>query len=224
MLGKWPETLWKKYKVTHEVYEDLLYKSRDGVVSRKRNLEACRQREEQQAARQALEERVKRIRGNPELFKPFPEVPEAKAWLNVFNQDAVRYPILIVLGPSRSGKTEWAKSLFQRPLELKVGSLDHFPDRLREFRRGWHDALVLDDVRDMAWVVRHQEKLQGKYDVELEFGSTPGGHLAYSLDLFALPVVVTVNYSTANLGLLLTDDFLSNPGNRVLVKFERPLF
>ena len=140
-------------------------------------------------------------------------------WLRQFDCDALRYPILIVLGPSRAGKTEWAKSLFASPLEIKIGSLTFFPDKLQEFKRGVTDGLVLDDVRDLQFIVDHQEKLQGKYDCLVEFGSTTGGTCAYRLDLFRIPVVVTVNYSTANLQWLEEHDWLGNPGNRVVVRF-----
>ena len=36
----------------------------------------------------------------------------------------------------RAGKTEYAKSLFQRPLELKISSLEFFSDTMRQFGRG----------------------------------------------------------------------------------------
>lgn len=219
VLGKWPETLWKQRKISNSVYERYLYLSRDGVVSRHRNLTLCREQEQRLEAEAAVQERIKRIRGNPELFQPFPEIPSARNWLQQFEKDALRYPILIVLGPSRKGKTEWAKSLFKHPLELKIGSLTFFPDSLRAFKRGFHDGLILDDVRDLQFVVDNQEKLQGKYDCLVEFGSTAGGTCAYHLDLFGIPVVATINFSTKNLQFLDAHDWLANPGNRVLVHF-----
>ena len=166
-----------------------------------------------------MEARVKRIRANPHLFQPFPEVPAAAAWLERFKVDALRYPLLVALGPSGTRKTEWAKALFKKPLEVKVGSLQHFPERMRSFMRGVHDGLVLDDVRDFQFLVDHQEKLQGKYDALVEFGSTPGGHLSYQKDLFAVPVVVTANLTTANRSFLTDNDYLGNPENRVVVHF-----
>ena len=219
VLGKWPETLWKQRKISNSVYERYLYLSRDGVVSRHRNLTLCREQEQRLEAEAAVQERIKRIRGNPELFQPFAEIPSARSWLQQFEKDALRYPILIVLGPSRKGKTEWAKSLFKHPLELKIGSLTFFPDSLRAFKRGFHDGLILDDVRDLQFVVDNQEKLQGKYDCLVEFGSTAGGTCAYHLDLFGIPVVATINFSTKNLQFLDAHDWLANPGNRVLVHF-----
>jgi hypothetical protein len=98
VLGAWPEKLWKQYKVSTAVYEDLLFKSRDGVPSRKRNLDLCREHDEQVATRQAIDERTTRIRSNPEIYRPFPEVPAAKEWLELFKKDALRYPILVVFG------------------------------------------------------------------------------------------------------------------------------
>ena len=70
VLGKWPETLWKQRKISNSVYERYLYLSRDGVVSRHRNLTLCREQEQRLEAEAAVQERIKRIRGNPELFQP----------------------------------------------------------------------------------------------------------------------------------------------------------
>ena len=219
VLGRWPESLWKARKLTHATYEHYLYACRDGVLARKRNLDACRDRETEKHERQEMDAVVHRIRSNPTIFRPFPQVPAARAWQAKFGQDALRYPILVVLGPSSSGKTEWAKSLFKNPLELKVGSLEHFPDGMRAFTRGVHDALVLDDVRDLKFVVEHQDKLQGKYDAHIEFASTPGGQCSYKKWLFKVPTIVTINFSTRNLELLEHSDWLGKDANRVVIHF-----
>ena len=68
------------------------------------------------------------------------EVPEVTAWLQLFQHDALRYPVLLLLGQSMSGKTEFANSLFKKPLELKIGPLLHFPDKLRSFDRKMHNG------------------------------------------------------------------------------------
>ena len=246
--GRWPYNLWQAHKLAHDVYNDYLFRCRDGVIYRKRNLEACKEEEEQRAQQAEVDARVKRIRSNAALFQPFPVVPEAQAWLKGFHADELRYPIMLVLGRSHTGKTEWACSLFQRPLKLKVGGLEHFPEGMRNFKRGYHDGIVLDDLRDLNFLVVHQDrgratmwrigrvrgnptyvahggpglvedKLQGKYDGATEFASTPSGQHAYFRDLFAVPVVATANFSTANLHLLDQDDFLANPKNRLLVPF-----
>ena len=62
---------------------------------------------------------------------------------------------------------------------------------MRSFRRGVHDALVLDDVRDMEFLSSHQEKLQGKYNIASEFATTTGGTTAYHLYLFRIPAATS---------------------------------
>ena len=59
-------------------------------------------------------------------------------------------------------------------------------------------------------------------DHRSEFASTEGGTCAYSLFLFAVPFVVTVNFSTLKLDLLDTHDFLGNPANRVVLELREP--
>ena len=190
------------------------------MQSRKRNLDQVRAWEEEReedAERAAATQRVR-----AKLFKPFDEVPAATAWLSLFSQELDRYPFLVVLAPSRAGKTEWAKSLFKEPLVLAVGDLEHFPDAMRTFNRKRHDGIILDDMRDFYFCVRHQEKLQGKVDTKTEFASTPSGNYSFSKWLWRVPIVVTANYTTKNRNLLEENDFLANEDNRVVVERSAP--
>lgn len=218
--GAWPEKLWKQRKLSTAAYKSYLYLTRDGVPGRVRNLNEVQEEESRLELQQELEENVKRVRSNPEVYRPFAENPQATTWLKLFEADKLRYPILMVLGASLSGKTEWSKSLFKVPLELKIADLGHFPDKLREFDRKKHDGIVLDDIRDLMFLADVQDKLQGKYDTLLEFASTPGGQCKYSKYLFKVPIVATANYSTKNLNFLETHDWLSKPGNRTVVHFS----
>ena len=220
MLGAWPEKLWKQRKLSNQVYRDYLFKTRDGVVGRKRNLDAVQEEEDRLEIAAEIDATTSRIRSNPALYRPFPELPEVSAWLRRFADDALRYPVLLLLGPSMCGKTEYANSLFRKPLELKIGPLLHFPDKLRSFDRRQHDGLVLDDVRDLRFLTENQDKIQGKYNVELEFGITPGGQCKYEKYLFRVPIVATINHSTLNLQFLDNHDWLGKEGNRVVVYFN----
>ena len=79
--------------------------------------------------------------------------------------------------------------------------------------------MILDDVRDLKFLELHQEKLQGKYDGRIEFCTTQGGKCSFTKYLFRVPIVVTINYTTRNLKLLETSDFLSKPENRVVLQW-----
>ena len=220
VLSKWCESLWKERKLTHDSFERYLYLTRDSVQAKKRNLDAVRAWEEEVEEDKERQAATKRVRAA--LFKPFEKVPAAQQWLSLFTTELDRYPFLVVLAPSRAGKTEWAKSLFERPLVVTVGDLEHFPEGLRSFTRKDHDGLVLDDLRDFFFLVRHQEKLQGKVDTKSEFASTPSGQHAFAKWLWKVPVVVTANYTTRNRDLLSDNDFLGNPDNRVVVERTAP--
>ena len=84
--------------------------------------------------------------------------------------------------------------------------------------RQTHDGIVLDDIRDFGFLVRHQEKLQGKVDRVVTFAETPSGKHAYKKWLWRVPLVVTANLTTKNPQLLESDDFLGLPDNRVVVR------
>ena len=81
VVGKWSENLWKARKLGHATYEQHLYLARDGVLPRKRNLDEVRGWEEEQDEDKEREAATKRVRGK--LFKPFEDVPAAKAWLSL---------------------------------------------------------------------------------------------------------------------------------------------
>ena len=74
--------------------------------------------------------------------------------------------------------------------------------------------------RKVKFLREHQEALQGKYDALVEFGSSATGMYSYSLDLYRLPVMVTINNDTKNLQLLQTDDFTSKREHVYLLSFS----
>ena len=121
--GRWLDKLHRAYKLSLDNYESYVFLSCDGVVFRKRNIDAIRAHRDDLARKAEIAERAKRLRANPDIWQPFQDVPEAQEWLNTFKQDAIRYPLLVVFAPSLSGKTEWAKSLFVRPYKVEVGPL-----------------------------------------------------------------------------------------------------
>ena len=221
--GDWPKKLWQDYKLDTQVYEEYLYLSRDKVAANKRNLELVESWKRDRDLAATIEERTKRIKNNPALYTPFRKVPEAEQWLALFSEDAMRYPVLLAHAPSYAGKSEWAVSLFKKPLYVEIGAKNMWPAGMKKLDRSLHDGLVLDDLRDLRFLEDNQEKLQGKYNRPVELFNTPGGELAVTLDLYRLPMVFTINNDTKNLDLLKTSDFLTKRTNvRVLSFSGRP--
>ena len=223
MSADWPKKLWQEYKLTVPVYEEYMFLGRDKLAANKKNLELYQNWKRERDLDAAIEGRTKRMRENPDVYTPFGKVPEADDWLAQFPKDDMRYPVLLVHAPSRAGKSEWAVSLFQKPLYVEIGVKNMWPARMKKLDREVHDGLVLDDLRDLAFLEANQEKLQGKYNRPVELFNTPGGELAVTLDLYRLPMVFTINDDTKNLSLLQTSDFMSLRENvRVLNFSGRP--
>ena len=218
--GDWPRKVWQEYKLTDTVFEEYLFLRKDKLAANKRNFEVFRQWKQKRDLEQRVAERTKRIRANPDLYKPFNKVAEAEEWLSLFKVDALRYPVLVVHAPSYAGKSEWAVSLFQNPLYVEIGASGMWPAGMKKLDREVHDGVVLDDLRDLDFLARNQEKLQGKYNRPVELFNTPGGELTVTLDLYRLPMVFTVNDSTANLAYLLTHDFCKRRENVRLLCFS----
>ena len=63
---KWAQSLWEARKLTHDVYDDLIFATRQSVVGAKRNLNAVRERElerEEEEGDEGAEEDGRRSRG-----------------------------------------------------------------------------------------------------------------------------------------------------------------
>ena len=54
--------------------------ARDGLPGRKRNLEAVLEAEEAAADEAEMAETIKRIRGNPRVYRPMKKFPPLEAW------------------------------------------------------------------------------------------------------------------------------------------------
>ena len=219
--AEWPEKLWRAYKLDDDVYHnEYLFLCKDKVPAKKRNFETYRAWERGQTLGKDIEERTQRIRSTPSLYQPFGRVALAEEFLELFQNEAMRYPVLLVHAPSYAGKSEWAVSMFKRPLYLEIGALGLWPPGMRQLDRSVHDGLVLDDLRDLRFLHENQEKLQGKYNRPVTLFNTPGGELACTVDLYRLPIVFTINNSTCNLDFLTTHDFCSKKKNVRLLSFR----
>ena len=182
----WADTLWKHRKLSHDKYREYVISCREDVRRRLQNLDAVVEREQRERMNQERARVIKRIRAG---FQPFKQFPELQRWRALFEVEADRYPILIVLGPSRMGKTELIKSLFRNPCQVQIGGNKDFPDAFRKFDRDSHDGLILDDVRDCQFFVDHQDVFQSKYDADHEFASTTSGQYGEGPGIGARPAL-----------------------------------
>ena len=81
-----------------------------------------------------------------------------------FDEVEERYKMLVLHGPSRTGKSRFARSLFGlgRTLVVDVQHAEH-PD-LRGYRRHEHLAVLLDEVASPQFIVSNKKLLQAHVD------------------------------------------------------------
>ena len=210
---------------SEEVYLEYSAKFTVGFASRYNDVKVKRKFMDEMREERLKEDVDKRRRLFIQSLKPFPLVSQVEGWKALFSTASqFRFPFLCILGASQQGKSTWAMSLFDSYHFNRIGDApsDTWPSTMRTFDRARHACLILDDVRDRAWLVKNQEKLQGTIE-PVELSSTPGGQCSYVVDLYAVPIIVTMNFTTANRELLEKDDFLSNPKNRVFLTYPQCL-
>ena len=103
-----------------------------------------------------------------------------------------RYKFLVLHGPSRTGKSRLARSLFGYDRTLVVDVLNAEHPNLKSYRRGQHRAILLDEMRDPQFLVDNKKALQSHVD-GAELGQSPTQQYVYNVFLWRTPIIITTN-------------------------------
>ena len=100
--------------------------------------------------------------------------------------------MLVFHGPSGTGKSRLARSLYgdEHTLMVDVQHAKH-PD-LRDFRRGFHRAVVLDEVSGPEFIVSNKKVLQAHVD-GAKLGQSATQLYVYEVFLWRVPLILTTN-------------------------------
>ena len=103
-----------------------------------------------------------------------------------------RYKMLVLYGPSRTGKSRLARAIFGAAVTLVVDiqHADH-PD-LRGFRRHEHKAILLDEMQSAQFVVANKKVLQAHVDGAI-LGQSATQLYTYEVFLWRVPIMITTN-------------------------------
>ena len=100
--------------------------------------------------------------------------------------------MLVLYGPSCTGKSRLARALFgdSRTLVVDVQHAAH-PD-MRAYRRGFHRAVLLDEMSSPEFIVQNKKLLQAHVDGAI-LGQSATQLYTYEVFLWRTPIVVTTN-------------------------------
>ena len=188
--ASWVVSLYRQHKLGHDAYLRLSARLRDGHDRRKASVEAIRSSE---ASFNFEEERAwarQQLLAKAMPFKPL--VAQVEAWRMGYEELEERYRMLVLHGPSRTGKSRLARSLFglDRTLVVDVQHAQH-PD-LHGFRRHEHLAILLDEVQDPAFIVNNKKLLQAHVDGAI-LGQSATQMFTYEVFLWRVPIILTTN-------------------------------
>jgi hypothetical protein len=186
----WVVSLWKKHKLGHESMLYLSSQLRDGHARRKAEVEAVLATEtfhkhasEQSAALQAIAAMALPMK---------PLHPSIEAWMMHFEEVDDRYKFLVLFGPSRTGKSRLARSLFGNERTLVVDILNAEHPNLKSYSRIKHRAILLDEMKGAEFIVKNKKALQAHVD-GAELGQSPTQQFVYNVFLWRTPLIITTN-------------------------------
>ena len=219
-LISWVDGLWAAQKLGHEEYLSTCRAIGTGYAARKRDASEV-MRDELEASI-CVHDKREQASLQRQPSRPFPDV---ERFVALFAGAAQwRRPMLVFVAATNMGKSLLARRTLERVADalglpgyaevtvegdahLDMSGYDHRKDA----------GVLLDGVGDALFLKRQREVLQGQPKKCLG-GKSATMKFAYPFTLSRRAVVVTMDLSADNLGLLETDHWLSDPKNVMVVK------
>lgn len=186
----WVVSLWRHHKLDHAAFLALSVKLRDGHDRRKACADMVLASETTAGYAEERAAAKKLIQASAKPFKPLPD--DIQQWKLQYETPAERYKMLVLYGPSCTGKSRLARSLFgeDRTLVVDVQHADH-PD-LKGFKRKLHKAVLLDEVSSPSFIVANKKLLQAHVDGAI-LGQSATQLYSYEVFLWRTPIILTTN-------------------------------
>lgn len=160
-----------------------------------RETELARQMSEMVAAQKALQHTIRpRQWYHPVDEKFLPHMKET-LW---------RYKFLVIEGPSRIGKTHYAKALYGPHRTLEINCASGKEPNLRGFDRTKHDAILFDEAP--ASMILQQRRLFQAPPERVELGTSTTNCHSYKVYVHRIAMIICSNHFQAQLMELNKDE------------------
>lgn len=193
------------------------YRMVEGINAMKRDVDSLIQQEKRKWHEEYIAECQKKAKSV--ITRPFKSIPAVTQWYLQYIHFRDRYDFLLLVGPSKMGKTQYAKHLLP---EAKVFELS---TNWREFDPRVHKGIIFDDVsqfeddsKSIFQYIMNNKPLFQACASEITLGKSKTGIYEYSVCVYKQPIIVCCNF----------DHFESRAGwidsNACIVKVTEPLF
>ena len=217
--AEWTWNLLQQEKISHEDARLEFIKGKKNLTRHLANLDALRL----ELAAQEMEDDIRRK--NVELAatqKKMKTIPAVSAWLSELSATRDRKKFLVLNGPSRLGKTQFAIGLYGREhtLEVNCASADHPP--LRAFSPKHHKCVVFDEA-PTSMVVSNKRLFQSP-NCKVIIGLSPTNMNAYPVYLNDAALIICTNTWHHELAAMKDADAQWLRQNMVFVDVQAPLW
>ena len=186
---RWVTAFWQSEHLTTESARAEYVRCKMNLMSNLQNLQVVDRETEAELLRSKKEIIDEALRAD---LCEFRFVAEKEPFLQQFEQIRRRYKFLVLHGASCTGKTVWAKFLFEDPdlvLEINCASCPE-PD-LREFRPMLHKGILIDEAS--AEMVLRQKKLFQAPPVDCRMGASNTNCHAYDVYVSGVAMMIASN-------------------------------
>jgi len=216
---EWIFSMLESGKITASVARAALVGSCRNVPLNLKNLEGCvtaraleRQSELLREARAALSAAA----------RPWAELPLVAQWREQYASHAWRYKFLVLHGPSRTGKSVFARSQSPENTTLVVDCSNAVVPDMSEYNSEQHSLIVFDEA-SASMILRHKKLFQAPPEIVV-VGSSATNCFALRLVCYRKMMIICSNRWAHELASLIEEDRAWLQENAVCIEVRKPLW
>ena len=185
-----------------------------------KELEAHEAHLEEEAVQKA-EDEAQRLLGD--TLKPSKQYPVVNAWIKQFDKPRHRYTFLVLQGPSRVGKTAFARSLCDPGFEtLEINCASGAEPDLRAYRLSRHGLILFDEI--VPQQVVSQRKVFQAQSAKVQLGCSATNMYSYDVFVWRKKFVLASNNWDTSLSQLSEPDQEWIKANSVVLRVTEPMW
>jgi hypothetical protein len=215
----WLMNLLQGQKISFDVCKESVLLSCQNVGRYLKDLEHVEQHFRQKEIEQEIV-RVQRVLAGRR--RPFCSLEQVQVWQNQYSDDNFRFRFLVLEGPSRFGKTQFARSIVPEENILELSCSGGVPIDLKSFQRHKHKLILFDEIEAPQVLALRKAFQAGPSPVQM--GQSQTGMYTYSVFLYRVMFVLCSNTWTESLSKLKQGDAAWIEANQIHVEVDRQLF
>ena len=218
--GTWVMSLLQAEKISLDTARDLVHRVASGVSRLLVDLDILERQTEN--ARVLREQRAVQASISASL-RPWRSIAPVDEWISSFDTLQERYQFLVLDGPSRMGKTAFARSncpAGRQVLEINCAAGGE-PD-FRPYKYGTHGLIICDEIQAQA--VAAQRKLFQAGTACVQMGTSPTNIHVYLVFVHRVRIICCSNKWMESLARLTEDDQEWITKNSIYVYCDQPLW